>query len=97
MPGRHRPLRSLQTTLTIVAFYGLVVLLGPSLHHDFACHQNSRTHCSSCVSSQSAPSQNVHGAPADGLLPLAERIEISTSVHVQTLALSAAPGRSPPA
>ena len=97
MPGRRRPRRSLSTTLVVVAFYGVVLLLGPCLHHDFACHQSSRTHCVSCFSSQSAPSQDVSGAPVDELHRVAERIEALASIHVQTPALAADSGRSPPA
>ena len=97
MPGRRRPRRSLQTTLAIVAFYIAVLSLGPGLHHDFACHQSSRTHCLSCLSSQSAPNQDVHGAPDDELHRVAERIEVLASLHVQTPELSAVSGRSPPA
>ena len=97
MPGRRRSRRSLQATLAIVVLYGAVLLLGPALHHDFACHQSSRTHCLSCLSSPSAPNQDVHGIPVDQLHRVAERIEMLASVHVQTPALSALSDRSPPA
>lgn len=97
MPGRLGPRRLLPTPLAIVVFYGVVLLLGPSLHHDFACHQSSRTHCLSCLSSQSAPNHDVHGAPVDELHRVAERVEVWASIHVQTPALSAVSDRSPPA
>jgi hypothetical protein len=29
--------------------YTLTLVAGPFLHHDFACHTRSRTHCTSCV------------------------------------------------
>jgi hypothetical protein len=38
--------------LTAALLYVFVLLGSAFLHHDFACHEKSRTHCTSCVFSQ---------------------------------------------
>jgi hypothetical protein len=34
-----------------IALYAAFVLASPVLHHDFACHQTTPTHCPWCVAS----------------------------------------------
>lgn len=91
-PGRRRRLR----VFAIVGLYALLVMSAPLLHHDFACHQKSPTHCVACVSSPSglratakvvvAPTLGELGSVLDsGRRPLYER------------QLPSLPGRSPPA
>jgi hypothetical protein len=97
MTGPVRSRRSLAATLTSVAFYVLVLLMAPSLHHDFACHQNSRTHCTSCLTSQTAPNVDICHAPVDAMDALAGQVEARASDILQTPALISDSGRSPPA
>ena len=40
--------------LALAALYAFVLIASAFLHHDFQCHLKSRTHCSSCVFSQTA-------------------------------------------
>jgi hypothetical protein len=97
MAGSVRPRRSLSATLVAVVFYGVVLLLTPGLHHDFACHQNSRSHCTSCLTSQSAPHVEMSAAPTGAMAALAGRIEIRPWVAIPTAATFSDSGRSPPA
>ena len=63
--------------LAIALLYVFVVLGSAFLHHDFDCHEKSRTHCTSCVFSQAAAgvaaeapaivSPELHEAPIVGL------------------------------
>jgi hypothetical protein len=46
-----------------VAFYALVLLSGPFLHHDLACHLKSPVHCTTCVSSLKASGPGVPVTP----------------------------------
>jgi hypothetical protein len=97
MHGRVRPRRTLSATLVAVVVYGVVLLLTPGLHHDFACHQNSRTHCTSCLTNQTAPNVDVCPAPIDAMAGIAGHVEMCASVSAKSPALLADCGRSPPA
>ena len=62
--------------------YTFVVLGSAFLHHDFDCHEKSRTHCTSCVFSQTAAgvateapavvAPDLHTTPIVRLIPLAQ-------------------------
>jgi hypothetical protein len=82
--------------LAIVALYGALVVTAPVLHHDFACHQKSPTHCVSCTSSPSAPqaSARVVVQPA---LTLLGHVAADGSAGVSALPRPRALGRAPPA
>jgi len=80
-----------------VAFYVAVLLVAPSQHHDFACHQDSRTHCTSCISSQTAPSVSVSAVPIGEMAVLAGEVVARVGAIVQIIALLSDSGRSPPA
>jgi hypothetical protein len=38
-----------------LGLYLAVLVAGPALHHDLACHLKSRTHCTSCLVSVTGP------------------------------------------
>jgi hypothetical protein len=97
MAGPSRSRSSLAATLAAVACYAAVLLMSPSLHHDFACHQSSRTHCTSCLTSQTAPNVDICPAPPDALDAIAGRIETRAFLDCLTPALFSDSGRSPPA
>ncbi len=83
-------------TLAVVGLYTLLVMSAPLLHHDFACHQKSPTHCVACVSSPSSPraTATVVVTPT-----LSETGRVVEAGHRQSGArpLLALPGRAPPA
>ena len=83
-------------TLTAIVLYGLVMSAGPFFYHDFACHQNVRTHCTSCVSSQSAHKVELGSAIAAATPHVVWRMDAYASIQVETPALSSFFGRSPP-
>ena len=74
----------------------LVLLTGPFLHHDFACHQKSPTHCTSCMTSPFAA--GVEAAATPDTSPLAVTGQLHHELVRSAGALIAAqlPGRSPP-
>jgi hypothetical protein len=85
------------STLAAVIVYALVLMAGPALHHDFACHENSRTHCTSCQISQYAQKVEVSAAAVDAILYPAGRLEAYTTQPIETFAPLRLAGRSPPA
>jgi hypothetical protein len=81
----------------LVAIYTGVLLLTPGLHHDFACHQNSRTHCTSCLSSQSAPNVDILTVPGCVPQQFSTHIEAVRRVVVESQPRFSDSGRAPPA
>ena len=53
----------------------VIMSAGAFLHHDFDCHQNSRTHCPSCQLTQHAQKTEAGGAPLDAPRGLVGQIE----------------------
>jgi hypothetical protein len=88
--GRHR------STVAVVLLYGLVVFGASFLHHDFACHQNSRTHCTACSVSQYAQKSESHGVPLDAMQHVSGRVELRAPVTVATPVLVFISDRAPP-
>jgi hypothetical protein len=96
MTSGRRIGRSRGWVLAVVALYGVLLMAAPALHHDFACHQKSPTHCGSCTASPSAPQASTGPVIATALRVLG---------HVAVdgpAGLSAGPaptqlGRAPPA
>lgn len=77
--------------------YGALLVAGPFLHHDFACHLKSRVHCTVCISSHSA-SGTERGAPLGGRdLPDAGEPDTGQPGRVGALLIDESTGRSPPA
>ncbi len=83
--------------VTAVFLYGALLVAGPFLHHDFACHQKSRVHCTVCISSHSASGAE-RGALLDGRdLPDAGEPGTGQPGRVNALLIDGSTGRSPPA
>jgi hypothetical protein len=83
-------------TLAIVGLYALLVMGAPLLHHDFACHQKSPTHCVACVSSPSALRATAKVAVAPALRELGPIVDAGRR-QLAARPLLPLPGRSPPA
>jgi hypothetical protein len=79
-----------------LAFYTVLSAGAAASHHDFACHQKSRTHCSSCALAQYASGVE---AKETGALPAASshRLDGTPEVYVDLLVAPRTTGRSPPA
>jgi len=82
--------------LAVVGLYALLVISAPLLHHDFACHQKSPTHCVACVSSPSAPRATTTVVVAPTLGELGRVVEAGRRQFHERPLLSL-PGRAPPA
>ena len=80
----------------MVGLYALLVMSAPLLHHDFACHQKSPTHCVACVSSPSAPRATAAVVVAPALSELGRVVEHGRR-QFRERPLLALPGRAPPA
>jgi hypothetical protein len=96
MPGRLKSWSPRASTITLVV-YMLVLAAGQFLHHDFACHENSRTHCPSCQIDQSAQKVDVGGPPLDVIDRFVGRIELRAATAVDAPFLSSFSDRAPPA
>jgi hypothetical protein len=77
--------------------FGVVLTLTPGLHHDFACHQNSRTHCNSCLNNQSAPHVEICAAPLSAIADVSGDVDVPWSATLRTRSVLSDSGRSPPA
>jgi hypothetical protein len=96
MPGRSEHRTSRFSFLAVAVVYGVVLAASAFLHHDFACHENSRTHCPSCQLSQHAQKVEVSAAVVESVLRPAGRLEAYTAHPIETLAPPRLAGRSPP-
>jgi hypothetical protein len=56
----------------LALLYAFVLLGSAFLHHDFDCHEKSRTHCTSCIYSQA-----VTGVAAETSAPRPPTLEIT--------------------
>lgn len=83
-------------TLAVLGLYVLLVMSAPVLHHDFACHQKSPTHCVACVSSPSAARAVAAVVVAPTLGELGRVVDDGRS-QFHARPLLALPGRAPPA
>jgi hypothetical protein len=82
---------------SVAVMFAVVLAVTPGLHHDFACHQNSRTHCNSCLSSQTAPNVDICATPIRTTADLSGNVEMRPSAALRTLIRFSDSGRSPPA
>jgi hypothetical protein len=99
MPGSWGPRQVPQARATALAvgLYAVVLVAGPLLHHDLACHLKSRTHCSACVTSVTASgTQDAAGLIAVDL-QASGALALDGSPSVARLSVSSLVGRSPPA
>ena len=82
--------------LDLALLYVFVLLGSAFLHHDFDCHEKSRTHCTSCVFSQAAAGVAAEApavvAPELHTTPFIGAIEV---VHSASRVLDRT-GRAPP-
>jgi hypothetical protein len=82
--------------LALALLYVFVLLGSAFLHHDFDCHEKSRTHCTSCVFSQAAAGVAAEApavvAPELHTTPFVGSIEI---LHTASRLLDRT-GRAPP-
>jgi hypothetical protein len=97
MPGSCDLRRLHRSRMAVVILYAFVFAASAFFHHDFACHQSSRTHCTSCTVSQSAQKADSHGAPLAALDRVFARVELRASVSADTPALDFRSDRAPPA
>lgn len=91
---RARSLRA--WALAIVGLYALLVMGAPLLHHDFACHQKSPSHCTACVSSPSALRATARVGVAPELGDIGRVVDAGRRQFRERPLLSL-PGRAPPA
>lgn len=96
-PGPERRSRLPGAIGLTLGLYALVLLVGPALHHDLACHLKSSTHCTSCLANVTAPG----AASAAGLLATDLRDAgalLADSANFSSLApVQPRQGRAPPA
>jgi hypothetical protein len=92
----RRPRLSGAIGLTL-GLYTLVLLVGPALHHDVACHLKSRTHCTTCVVSVSASGTPAASGLLVAALPEREALVFETPDLAPGPAITSRFGRSPPA
>src|SRR5712691_8869710 len=97
MPGRLTPRRARSSTLAAIAVYALIMSAGAFLHHDFACHQNTRTQCRPCQRTQHVQKTEAGGTQLDGPRFLVGRIELRSDVNAELPAVSSISDRAPPA
>ena len=81
----------------MVVLYAFVIAASAFFHNDFACRQDSRTHCIACSVSQDAQRVESHGGPLDGIQPLAGRVELRTHVSIDIPSITSLSDRAPPA
>ena len=80
----------------VLGLYALVAIATPLLHHDLACHFQSKSHCDACTASstasriESVPTIGGHSAPVSELSATEER-------QPATAFRSVSSGRAPPA
>ena len=79
----------------VLGLYALVALVTPLLHHDVACHLQSKTHCDACTASSAA------GRIESGLVQLGHSgpVELKLPADIQSgnwAERPSSPGRAPP-
>ena len=97
MPGRVTSRGPRCSIVALMVVYGLVVFAGSFLDHDFACHQNSRTHCPFCHISQGGQKVDIGGSGLETPRRVVGRIELQAAFAVRTPAASGISDRAPPA
>jgi hypothetical protein len=77
--------------------YALILVVGPVLHHDLACHLKSRTHCTVCVVSITAPGEQGSTGLIAADLRASCSLGLDRDCSVTPGPRSPLVGRSPPA
>lgn len=89
--------RRCEWLLVGLGLYALVLVGSPMLHHDFACHLKSKTHCDACLANPLAPRAEP-GVRLDALrLPPVGAVEALRQEASEPSSPICSPGRSPPA
>jgi hypothetical protein len=74
-----------------------VLLVGSAvLHHDFACHQTWRSHCTACTWAQMSSEIQSDDPAGTSQLPQAGHLEGVVAAAPETLLTPRTSGRSPP-
>ena len=92
---RHRSLA--RATALAAGLYAVILVVGPVLHHDLACHLKSRTHCTVCVVSITAPGAQGSSGLIAADLNASESLAVDRGPLGGSLTSSPLVGRSPPA
>jgi hypothetical protein len=98
VPRLGLPVRRIRRAPLVAALFAYSVLVFGSaiLHHDFACHQTSRTHCTACTWAQLASGIESDDPTGTWQLPPAGELPASVQGAPETLLSPRTPGRSPP-
>src|SRR5262245_2712830 len=97
MTGSDFPKAARVPAAAIILLYGLVTFAGLFLDHDFACHQNSRTHCPFCQVIHSDQKAELRRTPVEGLRRLLSGVELTSDLASARPILSSISDRAPPA
>ena len=87
--------RRTRAWLLVLGLYALVSIVAPLLHHDFACHLQSRPHCDACTA-------NPVASRIEGGVVLVSRIQPIRLKHPDNVVARhwaerpSSPGRAPP-
>jgi hypothetical protein len=81
----------------LLGLYVAAILATPLLHHDFACHQKSPTHCQACTANPLASRIERPAPPCVKALPEAGAVGVRAGVSAPSAPRQATQGRSPPA
>ena len=82
--------------LTAALLYVFVLLGSAFLHHDFACHEKSRTHCTSCVFSQLSAGIQAESPPPAPPAPVHQPLPETASPVISATGLFFGTDSSPP-
>src|SRR5262245_12101991 len=92
------PGRGIRVSIVAVALlYGAVTFAGLFLDHDFACHQNSRTHCPFCQIIHSDQKAELGRIPIESPRQLSHSVENLSDFAGDMPALCSVSDRAPPA
>lgn len=81
--------------ILVLGLYALVSIVAPLLHHDFACHLQSRPHCDACTASPEASRIEAGVVLVSRIQPL--RLKRPDSVVARHWPeRPSSPGRAPP-
>src|SRR6188768_803784 len=77
-----------RSRVALLFLYAFVVAASAFFHHDLACRQDSRTHCTACSVSQDAQRVESHGGPLDANQRMSGRVELRAHISIDVLSLT---------
>jgi hypothetical protein len=80
-----------------LAVYAALFAASPALHHDFACHVKSPTHCEACANNPLASRVETAVLAVTAALPAAGEVAPAAHHHDGADPVRIAAGRAPPA